>query len=106
MKPIVVSGVTPAQYQAFLAKMKAETSVLLESSPTGGKLSTHGTSLSWTYANNTVTATPLTKPFLMTEGHIAEWLNEQLAPIADKPVAGAPRPAAVPDWKAKLGLKV
>jgi hypothetical protein len=105
MKPIVVSGVTPAQYQAFLAKVKAEAAVLLETTPTGGKLSNHGTVIGWTYADNTVTATVISKPFLETEGHIAEWLNEQLAlPVAAK-VTVAANIAAVPDWKKQLGLK-
>jgi hypothetical protein len=126
MKPIVVSGVTPQQYQAFLAKLSPSSQVLVETTPAGGKLSYQGTVVGWTYANNTVTATPLSKPFFVTEGHIDEWINEALIPYVEKPAVPAgpaptggpaptaavkafnPNPAAPAalDWKAALGLKV
>jgi hypothetical protein len=90
MKPIVVSGVTPVQYQAFIAKLRLEKQALVETNPNGGKLSYQGTVIAWTYLNNTVTATPISKPFLLTEAHLDEWINENLVPPVVKPVAPAP----------------
>jgi hypothetical protein len=125
MKPIVVAGVTPVLYQAFLAKLKTETQVLVETTPDGGKLSFQGTVIAWTYIGQTVTATPLSKAFLSTEGHLDEWIHEALLPYVAPAVASTanakafnpnpvpgpvPQPsspaALAPDWKAALGLKV
>src|SRR6202034_2549819 len=70
MKPIIVTSITPQQYQGFLAKLRAEKNVLVEPSATGGRASCHGVVVEWTYANNTITATPISKPFFITEGYI------------------------------------
>ena len=97
MKAITV---TPQQYDAFLAKMKTERDVLLETTPTGGKLSHHGTVISWTYANGSLAPTVVSKPLFTTESSLEQWIDEQFV-AAPK----APALAAKPDWKAQLGLK-
>jgi hypothetical protein len=95
MKPITVSGINPTQYQQFLARLKAEKNVLVEPSATGGRASCHGVVVEWVYANSTVTATPISKPFWITEGYIDQLLNEALNPPAAKPASPAPGPEPI-----------
>jgi hypothetical protein len=98
MKPIVISNVSPAQYQFLQERLKANKEILVKDST----IAFHGVELQSSYANNTLTLTTVKKPFYVTQGHIQEIAEDQLAEYVAPATASS---ATAPDWKAALGLK-
>lgn len=77
MDPIVFTGITPEKYAALIEKAKQEVSITPE--PNGGLVSTHGVEVRWTYLDETLTVTVLSKPFYVSVDHIKALFDGWLA---------------------------
>jgi len=76
-EPIVFTGITPEKYNALLTAAAKDVSITPE--PNGGKAASHGVTVEWTYLDETLTVTILSKPFYVPEDAVKALFESWLA---------------------------